>query len=134
MEAVGYVVDSHVLLWFLEGSTKLPALAVEVLAAPDARLIVPSIAVAEIGLLIRKGRTSVTWLELQEIFHSDKLLLVDPIDLDIVIRACQIEGLDGLHDQLIVACVQRRLEQGENVLLLTSDHVIREAGLVPTLW
>jgi PIN domain nuclease of toxin-antitoxin system len=41
------VVDTHALIWFLEGNPRLGAAAKTVLMDPDSELILPAIALAE---------------------------------------------------------------------------------------
>ena len=59
-----HVVDTHALLWHLEGSPKLGADAKQVLFDSRDFLIIPTIALAEARYAIARQRTSVTWGDL----------------------------------------------------------------------
>ena len=52
-----YVVDTHALIWFLEGSPKLGSAARRVLSDPHSELVLPTIALAEAIDVVSKGRT-----------------------------------------------------------------------------
>jgi len=48
------VVDTHTLIWYLEGNPRLGTQAKQVLADRDSKLILPMIALAETALVIDK--------------------------------------------------------------------------------
>jgi PIN domain nuclease of toxin-antitoxin system len=54
-----YVVDTHTLVWFLEGNSRLGTNAKTILANPDSQLILPAIALAEAVWIVDRGRTSI---------------------------------------------------------------------------
>ena len=53
-----YIVDTHALIWFLEGNSKLSSAALNVLSDPSSELILSTIALAEVIDIVTKGRTS----------------------------------------------------------------------------
>ena len=57
--AIKHVVDTHALVWFLEGNPLLGKEAKAVLEDADSELIVPLIALAEACWIIEHGRTSI---------------------------------------------------------------------------
>jgi len=52
-----HVIDTHALVWFLEGNEKLGRKALKVFRDSTEKLIIPSIVLAEIKYLSYKGRT-----------------------------------------------------------------------------
>ena len=53
-----YILDTHALIWYLEGNPRLGAAAKAVMEAPDSEKILPLIALAEAVDIVNKGRTS----------------------------------------------------------------------------
>lgn len=53
-----YVVDTHVLLWFVSGSSQLSRKAKAVLDSAESKLVVPAIAFAESVWIVRKSKNS----------------------------------------------------------------------------
>ncbi len=58
-----YVIDTHVLLWFLSHSSKLSDDANAVFLDPDSELILPAIALAEAVWIVESGKTSIPSVE-----------------------------------------------------------------------
>jgi PIN domain nuclease of toxin-antitoxin system len=126
-----YAIDTHALIWFLEGSQKLGGQARRILRDQHQKLILPTIVLAEAKDLSNKGKTVLPFREILEA-AADPRCMVYPLDLDVV-RAMP-SGLD-IHDALICATVlvgQDVLR--EEVRLITRDEVLVQAGLVQTIW
>lgn len=51
-----YVVDTHALIWFLEGNARLGINAQAVLSNLSSRLILPAIALAEAVWILERGK------------------------------------------------------------------------------
>lgn len=124
-----YVLDTHALVWYLTNDRRLGLQAEEVLNDPGSRLIIPTIVLAEIKDLARKGRFAQTLDDVLAVIESDQRCLVYPIGLE-VIRAAPMQ-LD-IHDSLIVgvALVQASAVDG----VLTCDQAITSSGFVPVVW
>jgi len=127
-----HVVDTHALLWHIEGSRELSDTARRVLAdTPDA-LILPTIALAEARYVIARRRTPVSWRDLLDEVERDNRFSVHNLDLDIVRRAPEVLEM---HDALICATALTLQEaSGELVPVITKDRRIRDSGLVETVW
>jgi PIN domain nuclease of toxin-antitoxin system len=54
-----YVIDTHALVWFLEGNTRLGNKAKIVLADSKSQLVLPAIALAEAVWIVERARTSI---------------------------------------------------------------------------
>lgn len=50
-----YIIDTHALIWFLEGNKRLSQPAKTVMAASDSEMVLPLIALAEATVIIEKG-------------------------------------------------------------------------------
>ena len=47
-----YIVDTHALIWFLEGNPRLGTAAKQVLESQESQLILPAIALAEAAFIV----------------------------------------------------------------------------------
>jgi PIN domain nuclease of toxin-antitoxin system len=54
-----YIVDTHALIWFLEGNPRLGTAAKQVLGDRESQLILPAIALAEASFIVERGKTSI---------------------------------------------------------------------------
>lgn len=114
--ATRYVVDTHALIWFLEGNQRLGKDAKAVLEDANSELIVPLIALAEACWIIEHGRTSI------------------PIDRSVLDKTLDMTAIEEMHDRQIVATALVIMDEGENVDVLTKDANIRRSGLVSIIW
>ena len=73
-----HVVDTHALIWYLEDFEELGAEARVILSAATARLIVPTIVLAEARFLIARKRTTVSWEEIVDAVEADARFAVSP--------------------------------------------------------
>lgn len=56
---IQYIVDTHALIWFLEGNSRLGISAKQVLENLESKLILPAIALAEVAFIVEKVKTSI---------------------------------------------------------------------------
>jgi PIN domain nuclease of toxin-antitoxin system len=54
-----YILDTHALIWYLEGNPNLGRQAKATMSAADSEMVLPLIALAEAAYLIEKGRISI---------------------------------------------------------------------------
>jgi PIN domain nuclease of toxin-antitoxin system len=54
-----YIIDTHVLVWFVEGNKQLSEPAKAILAATNSQIVLPLIALAEAALIIEHRRTTI---------------------------------------------------------------------------
>jgi PIN domain nuclease of toxin-antitoxin system len=127
-----FVVDTHVLVWYLSGSTRLSQPALQVLdgAMRDEHQVnIPAIVLAELVMLSEKhsGRFNLPVIvgRLRQVsgFHLTSLAP------DMALRIAEISALPDIHDRLIVA---ETLTLGAT--LLTRDQAITESKIVSTVW
>jgi PIN domain nuclease of toxin-antitoxin system len=75
-----YVLDTHPIVWFLEGSGRLRAQAGTVLRDPSHRFILPTIVLVEITYLYSKGRIAVDRAVVQQRLVAAVNCVLYPLD------------------------------------------------------
>lgn len=135
--ASSFVLDTHALLWYLEGNRRLGRQARKVIASPDSHLIVPIIALAEASVIIDQHRTKVPSIShLLDSLANDSRFEIFPLTLDIFKRSLSsdIGRVPELHDRLIAATGLLLHDLGYDVGLITTDISLTEANLLPIVW
>ena len=54
-----YVIDTHALIWFLEGNPRLGVNTKAIISNPDSLLVIPATTLAEAVWIVERGRTSI---------------------------------------------------------------------------
>jgi PIN domain nuclease of toxin-antitoxin system len=127
-----YVLDTHAVVWFLEGSSRLSAAAQSAMSDPASELVVPTIVLVEIQFLYAKKRATVDLAAVRSELISVRNAVVYPLDAQVV--SVTPTSLN-IHDAIIVATAivyRDVLKQG--VEIITKDHEIAPSGLIATLW
>ncbi len=129
-----YVVDTHVLIWWIEGSKRLGASHKKILgkAGAGAPLYVSDISLLEIATLVRRGRYRIDLSIDDWLARATAAPLVERVAISPKIAAEVAYLPSTFHgdpaDQLIVATARVL-----GATLLTADEKILEAGVVPAL-
>ncbi len=130
------MLDTHTLVWWVDGNTKLSATAVQAIMPfmkQPRSVLVSSISIWEITLLIQKNRLELTrplhdWLDLVE-----RLPVLRFVPVDNPIARLSVELPGEFHpdpaDRIIVATAIVN-----DARLLTRDANIRRYPHVKTLW
>lgn len=130
------VLDTHVLVWWVNGSESLSANASQAIKetlANDSEVLVSSISAWEIAMLITKGRLVLsmdveTWLG--EVSRIDGVRFV-PVNNEIGIESTALPG--EFHkdpaDRIIVATARKFA-----VPVVTADEKINQYAHVKTIW
>jgi PIN domain nuclease of toxin-antitoxin system len=130
-----YVLDTHALVWHLEGNPRLGAQAKKVIDDPASDLVLPIIALAEAAYIVDHGRTAIPRVsDLLGSVFADQRLSVFPLTWEVFEQSLKATVVPEMHDRLIVASALYLQSLGDTVSLLTKDASIVEARLVPTLW
>ncbi len=130
-----YIIDTHALIWFLEGNPRLGANAKAILSEPTSQLVLPAIALAESVWIVSRGKTSVPSVEaLLKVVSSDARAVIHPLDQAVIEQTIQLSSINEMHDRQIVATALVIQAQGEQVALLTCDQNITAANLIPIVW
>ena len=127
-----HVADTHALVWFLEGSDRLSAVARQAMQSPDTDIVIPSIVLAEIVFLHGRRRIGINLTTVLEHVSRTDNCTIYPLD-ETVVERLPIE-LD-IHDAVIVAtALVFRDVLGKDVALITKDARIRESNVIKTVW
>jgi PIN domain nuclease of toxin-antitoxin system len=130
-----YILDTHALIWFLEGNPRLGANAKALLSEPTSKLVLPAIALAESIWIVSRSRTSIPSVEaLLQAISDDVRVVIYPLDRAIIEQTVQLSAINEMHDRQIVATALLIQAQGEQVALLTCDQNITATNLVAIVW
>jgi PIN domain nuclease of toxin-antitoxin system len=130
-----YIVDTHALIWFLEGNPRLGTAAKQVLENQESQLILPAIALAEAAFIVERGKTSIPLVnDLHSAVNGDPRIVVYPLDRAIIEITNTLLSINEMHDRQIVATAVILENQGEQVSILTCDRNITESGVVSITW
>jgi PIN domain nuclease of toxin-antitoxin system len=127
-----YVIDTHSLIWFLEGSRRLPSKAKALLLDDNHFKVIPSIVLAEMFYLYSKHRIVTHVKRASEMIQASRNCIVYPLDENVIEKLSP--ELD-IHDGIICAtALVYRDVLGHDVAVITKDETIAEKGLVKTVW
>nr|VFK26495.1 MAG: PIN domain nuclease, a component of toxin-antitoxin system (PIN domain) [Candidatus Kentron sp. MB]VFK30351.1 MAG: PIN domain nuclease, a component of toxin-antitoxin system (PIN domain) [Candidatus Kentron sp. MB]VFK75181.1 MAG: PIN domain nuclease, a component of toxin-antitoxin system (PIN domain) [Candidatus Kentron sp. MB] len=131
-----YVADTHALVWKLCATARLGVAAQAVFARADAdevKVHIPVVVVAELAMIAQKQRipgfddesfeTAIHALQKHPAYISESL------DLERVLASRPFSGIPDIFDRLVItdAVVLQ-------AAVITKDPVIRDSGLVTTVW
>jgi PIN domain nuclease of toxin-antitoxin system len=130
-----YVVDTHALIWFLEGNSRLGDSAKIILSEAKVQLVIPAKTLAEAVWIVERGRTSIPDAnELLMAVIEDPRAVIYPLDENVIKKTISLSAIREMHDRQIVATALVIESQGETVALLSCDQNITDSGLVPIVW
>jgi len=130
-----YVIDTHALIWFLEGNARLGSNAKNILSEPTSKLVIPATALAEAVWIVEHGRTSIpSVVSLLTFVNADPRAYVYPLNKDVIEKTIGLLAIREMHDRQIVATALFIESQGEAVALLTYDQNITASGLLTIIW
>jgi PIN domain nuclease of toxin-antitoxin system len=130
-----YVLDTHALIWFLEGNLKLGANAKAILCDPNSQLVIPATTLAEAVWIVERGRTSIpTPKDVILAVEADPRVVIYPLDQDVIEMTMSLSAINEMHDRQIAATALVLAGKGEVVQLLTCDQNIIASGLVAIVW
>ena len=86
-----YILDTHALIWFLEGNSRLGVTAKEILADSSSELILPAIALAESVWIVSRGKTSIPSVDaLLKVVKQDKRISIYPLDSEVIEKSINL--------------------------------------------
>jgi len=132
-----YILDTHALVWFLEGNSRLGQKAIAVMESDDSCIVLPLIALSEATLLIERGRIGIPSVsDLLSDVREDERIEIFPLNWDVFERSLTTEGLSipELHDRFIVSTGLHIQDLGDTVEIITRDESILESGVLPVIW
>ena len=127
-----YVIDTHPLVWFLDGSSRLSTAAQNALADRTAQVVVPTIVLAEVAFLYARHRIAIDLPHVLAHMAGAANCLVYPLDGAVVER---LPTTLNIHDAIIVATAfVFRDVLSESTAVVTKDADITASGLINVLW
>jgi len=130
-----YVIDTHALIWFLEGNQRLGTQAQAILSNLDSQLVLPAIALAEAAWIVERGKTAIPSVNaLFNAINNDPRIAVYPLDRNIINQTLSLLSINEMHDRQIVATAMILQNQGETVARLTCDRNIMASGVISIIW
>ncbi len=131
MKSNSYVTDTHSLIWYFIESPRLSRKALKVFekTVKEGTIIVPTVVLAEIMFIAKKGRITMTFSETVQRLEVSENFVITPLDLDILNTADKIEHDLEMHDKLIAATALFL-----DVPIITKDEVIKGSGICKVIW
>ena len=132
-----YILNTHALVWYLEGNPSLGAKAKITMRAADSEMVLPLIALAEAAFLIEKGRIGIPSISnLLADVGDDERIEIQPLTMEVFERSLTPEGLriPELHDRFIVSTGLHLQDLGHTVSILTKDQTITASGVLSVIW
>jgi PIN domain nuclease of toxin-antitoxin system len=130
-----YVLDTHAVVWHLEGNPRLGPNAKKVIDDPLSSLVLPVIALAEVAYVVEHERTAIPKVsDLLRSVSADPRISICQVTWEVFQQSLNATVLDEMHDRLIVGTALYLQSLGDTASLLTKDASIVEARLVTTLW
>lgn len=123
-----YVIDTQALVKFMNGVKVISTAVDQILKKADAGeniIILPSAVIFEIAYLYEKKRIPVSITDIEGIISGSLNYIEEPLTLDIIKSAFEINDIPELHDRLI-AGTARYLD----LPLMTNDPVILNSAFV----
>jgi len=123
-----YVIDTQALIMFMNGVKVISTAVDQILKKADAGeniIILPSAVIFEIAYLYEKKRIPVSITDIEGIISGSLKYMEEPLTLDIIKSAFEINDIPELHDRLI-AGTARYLD----LPLITNDPVILRSAFV----
>ena len=130
-----YVLDTHALIWYLEGNPRLGTAAKIAMDDVASEMVLPAIALAEALYIVDKGRTSITSAsDLLTDVTADARIEVFPLTLEVLRQSLAATRIPEMHDRLIAATALHLRAEGSKVAILTRDSGLSDAAPVPIVW
>ena len=128
---MNFVTDTHSLVWYFTEDSRLSQKGMEAFerAVNEGLIIIPTVVLAEIMFIAKKGRITLTFKETLERIENYENYYIAPLDIEILGVADNIKLYLEMHDKLIVATALY-FEAG----LITKDDQITKARIISTIW
>jgi PIN domain nuclease of toxin-antitoxin system len=127
-----FVLDTHVVAWYLTKPAKLGKGARRLLRAADAgnvRMVIPAIVLIELAMIKDLKRTVTGPVEIEALCEQSRGFEILPMDLAQAKEFVLLTSLRDPFDRMVVAAARCL-----GVPLLTADGNITASRLVPLVW
>lgn len=125
-----YITDTQALIKFMMGKKVINEKAHQVFLSADkgeSTIIIPAVVLMEVLYLFDKNRIEVGLLHTEDLLKGQNYQF-EPLSLEILKTAAEIDDIPELHDRLIAATA-RYLD----IPIITNDPVIRKSQFVKIL-
>lgn len=131
MRTKQYVTDTHSLVWYFTENPRLSKKALKIFekTVKEGTIIIPTVVLAEIMYIAKKGRITMSFTETVKKIEDSENFEITPLDLDILKKADEIDLELEMHDRLIAATALFF-----DVPLITKDQTIKESDLCRIIW
>jgi predicted nucleic acid-binding protein len=126
-----YVIDTQALIKFMNGVKVISTSVDEILRKTDSGeniIIIPSVVIFEIAYLYEKKRIPVSVTDIEGIIAGSLNYIEEPLSLDIIKTAFEINDIPELHDRLIAGTAMYL-----DLPLITNDPIIRRSAFVKSV-
>jgi PIN domain nuclease of toxin-antitoxin system len=130
-----FVIDTHALIWYLEGNPKLSQAAQVVMDDSASEMVLPMIAFAEAIYTVDKGRTDIASVDdlIADVLQEKRIELY-PLTFEVLKESLNATTVPEMHDRLIVATALHLQGLGHQISVVTKDSDITASALVPLVW
>lgn len=123
-----YVIDTHILVWFLDGNKRLSSKYKKILLNEKNTFIFSTIVLAEIKHLIAIKRIQIDFNSVLEYLSNCDNCIVYPVDETVIDN---MPGGLNIHDALIIATgLIYKNSMSREVFILTEDEAIKSSGIL----
>ena len=128
---MNFVTDTHSLVWYFTEDKRLSQKVLNIFeqSVMEGSIVVPTIILAEIMFIAKKGKISITFKETLKMLEEYGNFNIVPLDIEILSIADDLEKHMEMHDKLIVAT-----SLFYEATLITKDEQIRATKIVKTIW
>ena len=127
-----YVTDTHAIFWFVTQNPRIGQAARLAISDSSARIVIPTIVLAEVAFLSQRGRINLDLPTLLRFVRHAVNMETYPLDED---TAAILPAILEIHDAIIVAtAIALRDTSNDRVAVVTRDHNITVCGLVDVVW
>lgn len=126
-----YLLDSHALIWFLEGNNKLSKKAQKIITNSSNECFVSIATLWEIGIKINLGKLhiNISFEELAEVL-SQNLIKTLPITFEHIVALNDLENIHRDPFDRLILC-QSKVEK---IKLVSKDTVFKKYDNVDIIW
>jgi PIN domain nuclease of toxin-antitoxin system len=128
---LNYVTDTHSLVWYFTDDQRLSKKALKSFESTvkAGQIIVPTVVLAEVLFIAKKGRIPLGFTETVTKIEALANFEIASLDVDVLKIAESIDAPLEMHDKLIVATAIRF-----DACLITRDEKIKKSKAVKTIW
>jgi PIN domain nuclease of toxin-antitoxin system len=130
-----YVADTHALIWYLFNPGRLGSdaqVALGEVAEGQATLVIPAVVVAEMVMVVEKGRVQATLADLKNVIdrlRRNPACALPSLTSEDILNSATLTTIPDIFDRLIVYEARKH-----NASLLTRDTMLTRSELTKVVW